>query len=512
MVYNGAAAGCTGTSHQATFSMSAVAAQGLVRVQFRVGSNLQIGGTGFESFGVSMCGAAIPSSGLLLSAVGNNWVKQSYASPVSTTAGQSCAITLTFNVNAADVGANFDWLLDSFYVRGASGLIPSYNFAMYSIDTGQFYNVTAADTPQNSTLPTGGLTLTVNTQGSAPGVTLAPITPDLVLPGLAGSNTVQVCVTVLYCNTFITPTSLLNPMQVWLTSAAQALACLLQITSPSNQFPQGSSIVITNGNALMASGYLDINHQFPAFLPPGTYTVALASGSFAYSTTVTVSAAATSFTIPITGLTGNAFVGGLGTISYNAGWDAALQNVVYYYTDSSTSTSFLRVDLLKSNASGSFVIGTASFSPGPYGTVQSLFSCHTDACNSTLSAGLSVLLTATNQFGILQPYGPVSLTTGGALPGIPGTPPSGALGGMSEFFPGLNYLQLGGFFALVVGASAFGEYDAPAGAIFLAILGAILDALGALAWPALVTASLVVVAVLSFMEWREKRSMNPYGV
>lgn len=511
--YNGVGVGCTNAAHSSTLALSAVAAGTVVTVTFRIAWLYQLNTADtFMGWSISMCGTPVANSGVTVGGMqaSPTWLKYSYTAQVPVSAGQSCTITWTFNTPLSDATAGYAFVLDNVYVEGASALVPGYNFAMYNVFTGQFYNVTAATMPQNSTAPTTGLTVTVNTQGATPSVTVAPITPDLVLAGLAGSSTVQVCVTALYCNSFITPTSLLNPMAVYLALPAQAISCLFQIASQSGQFPAGSSITITDGNELVASGYLDGNHQFPAFLPTDGYNLAVSYGTFTYSTTVSVSATSSSFTISVPGLTGNAFVGGLGTLAYNAGWDAPLQNVVYYYTDTSVSTTLLKARLILNNASGSFSIASSSNSAGPYGTVQGQFSCHTDACNATLSAGLSVLFTATNQFGTLQPYGPVPLTSGGLLPGISQAPPPGSLGGMSEFFPGLTYPGLGAFFVLIVGGSAFGEYDAPLGAIWLALLGVVLVGLGALPWPVLVTASLVVVAILSFIEWREKRSQNPY--
>lgn len=510
--YSGSVSGCSGSQHTATLNLAAVATSQAVTIRFRVAQGPGVGSDdgleGLKIPGIYICGALVPNSGQTTGGItGGTWKKLTYTA--AATVGASCTITLTFITPVADSGVMWSMVLDNFYLKGAAAVLPVFDFEMWNLNLGTPYNVTAYDTPQNSTVPSGGLTLTTQYAGAgiASSILVAPLEPTVNLP-LASASQVVVCVTNLYCNSFIPSAS--GTTNAYLVAPAQALSCLFQITNSANQFPPGSTITLTQGDALVASGYLDVNHEFTAFLATGTYNLEVVAGTLSFQTTVSVSASASSFTIPISGLLGSAFTGGLGTLAYNAGWDAPLQNVVYYFTDASTTTTYLRADLLKDNASGNFVMQTATFQPGPYGTVQGSFPCATNACNATLSAELSVLFTVTSQFGAKTPYGPVPLTVGGILPGIPGVPPNGVLGGMSEFFPGLNYLQLGAFFALVVGASAFGEYDAPLGAIVLAGLALVFVGLGALAWPVVVTASAVVVAVLAFIEWREKRSMNPY--
>lgn len=528
IIYTGSGGGCTGFSHQATLVLSTNTTQTSVGLRYAVSATWTNSiGTG-TTVNPGVCGAVTAFNGFAVNTLPNGgnptpWKKIGplYSGPV--TSGAKCPITIQVTIALADSAQLIAIYFDNLYVSGAAAVLPVYDFALYNLNTGRLYNVTAYDTPAPknqtalgpATIPTGGLTLTTQYPAlfnTPTNIVVGPLEPTLNLP-LANANQVTVCVTALYCNSFIPAAT--GFTKAYLVAPSQAIACLIQVTNSANQFPAGSTITIFQGNTLqVAGGYLDANHEFPAFLPVGSYSLTLTFQTLSFQATFNIGATtcATPITIPVSGLAGNAFVGGLGTLSFNAGWDAALLNVVYYYTDTSFSTTYVNVQLLKRNASGQFVINTATYSPGPFGTIQGQFACSTNACNATLSAQLSVLFTATNQFGTKTPYGPVPLTSGGALPGIPGTPPSGTLGGMSEFFPGLNYLQLGAFFVLVVGASAFGEYEAPLGAIFLALLGAVLVGLGALAWPTLVTASLIVVGVLAFLEWREKRSMNPYGV
>jgi hypothetical protein len=427
---------------------------------------------------------------------------------ITTTATPGTVYALNFFMRTFGGSGNhfFFYWLDNLNVKGANAVMTPHNFVVYNLASGTWFNATQYQSPAP------GMFVSVQYPGASTYYYPSPLeAPDVQLP-LTGSNLVQVCVNALYCNNFLPPPS--GTMKVYMVAPAAAISVLVQIASPSNQFPTGTRIELYAGlgtQRQVAGGYLDAVHQFPAFLPSGTFTMVLTYGALSYSTTVTVSPSTTMFVIEVAGVTGNAFVSGLGTLAYNAGWDAPLANIVYYYQDNSTSTTYVKVSLLKSNASGTFVTASTTFSPGPYSYVTGSFACATDACNATMSLQYSVLFTATNQFGALQPYGPVATTSGsGFFPGIPGTPPPNSFGGMSEFFPGLSYLSLGGWFALIVGASAFGEYDAPLGAIFLGLLALVLVGLGALLLPSVVTASFVVVGVLAFIEWREKRGANPY--
>jgi hypothetical protein len=508
--------GCAGTLYHSDLSELVNATSPSVTFTFHMNVDEAAGTFSTDLVELFMCGTQqfLTINGtyagfdlILLSGV-KHWTTVSASVPM--TPGVACAggIDIRTVASAGDSGA-FRVDIDNTYVKGAQAVFANADFFMLTPNNainghGLWFNVSNfADTK-----------IVVNYSGTTPAFILNNVTaPDVYIP-LVGAKLVTV-----YLGTYnvgstieqgyrraIVPTSTTHQIMYLNNPIEQTvITYTFQVQDFSGEFPAGSEIEIILGTEVMSSGYLDSNHQFTTGLLPGDYSVKLVSGSNTFDSLISLSPNNPSVIVTVPSVTINFPNNQQTAISCLGFWTSSTQ-IEIFYRDATNTTTSITLTLLMLNFTGTVIVHTMTFSPGPYGNLTQVLSGSYVNLNNTASYRVTCTATDTFGSGVVYPsvYGqPVS--GGSASTVLPSFPDVLHLG---TVFPGMNQptTQVGGLGMITAIAATFGEFTGPIGAVVVAFFATFLIGGGWLTISVTLGAVFVMITIIGALIWAERRN------
>jgi hypothetical protein len=340
-----------------------------------------------------------------------------------------------------------------------------------------------------------GSFLTIAYAGSAP-TSVSPLTLPTYEETLTGVSYLTVHVNSSYFVNLI-PTS---NTTFYLLPPSQEEPYTIAVQDLSGQFGSGSSVYISIGTQVMASGYLDAGGTFTTYAPPGSYTVEIVDGPHTYVSALNLPATGSSPAAPtvvqILKITAVGNCGVTCTVSYGAKFAGTA--VIFGFNDTTTSSTSVTDTLWVKNASGQFQLYTHTFHTGPYGTIVDTIPCNDVDCNPGTASNLYVQLSYTDVFGTQG----VSLgVTGGSISAVPNID-SGILG-WDVIFGSVTPLTFASYFLILMAAAISGVYSAKFGTI---VVSGVIGGLTYLGWftpGAGLVMFVATIAVTSFVAYLE---------
>lgn len=460
-------------------------------------------------FTVSVCGNAVTNL-VGLDHATQKWYKVS----LTEAAASSCSIFLELSSVNGGTPAAVGVYVDNLVVNGANAEFSNANVFLETLNS----NTTPKNPGFNITQFSNSYAQINYTNTGA--YTIRNLTaPDFYAP-LTNAKLLTVYVSGTYrtVNYFysrsIIPTSTTHQIEYLDDpSAAQVIQYQITVADFSGNYPAGTTAQFyaagnTGALTLIASGYLDSNHQISEGLVPGVYAIVLTSGSNSFASTVTLVPSVASVLVTVPSITISNPANQQTALTCKAYWSSPTQ-ITAYYNDETDTTTAMTFNLYIVNATGTFAITSpATYSPGPYGSITY---AGTDYANLNQQQGASYYLTCT-----------ITDTFYGSATVYPNSQGAAVLGGNAgtaasfpdvlnagAILPGVSNptTQFGGLSIFLAIAAGFSEFFNPIGALIIGGFGVYLAQAGWLSGS--VATIMIIISVLSgigLLVWLERRS------
>lgn len=414
---SGTNATCTGATPIGTFSLKINTTSPSVSVSFQL---IQITSSS-STLTVTLCGTAVYTT-TAFSAIANTWTVKSGAAPTAS----NCK--LSFNVQVENTAASGKIGIDNVVVKGGNAINANANLFLIDGRNGNWFNITGY---KNSYVKVSFR--------SNPPLYYNLTAPDINVTLTSGSqkaNLLTVYVDANYWVSIIPTTTHGAKNYVYLWPPNQEFTYILEVQDLSSKFGPGTKIVVQGGHTLFG-GYEDSDGNFPVWIVPGlNYNVTLTNGVNVFHTTANFpSIQGTLIPIQILKFSTSGSCSSSCTVTYNAGFNSALDHIVVVFNDTTDTTTSITDTVYNQNASGIFIVYTHTWSPGPWGAFQDSIACHTGNCNATIASQLSVVLAFSNTFGFETNQIPVSAS------GLFGSTFAGLASALNNFLDWNYYFQ-----------------------------------------------------------------------
>jgi hypothetical protein len=497
---------CWTSSHHVNLEISINATQLSVFAQFYLNATFPAPSSGSVKFLASICGGALSGFPLDMHAAVASW-RQYNGSGVFIS--NPCTVDFMLYTVASGPPGAAEMSLDNFRVKGGNSIFSNADLFMIMPNNvvngaGEWFNVTNFV----------GTKVIVNYTGTTPAFVLNNVTaPDVYVP-LVGAKLVTV-----YLGTYtvgstveqgyrrsIIPTSSTHQV-IYMNDPTQqtVVTYTFQVQDFSGEFPPGSTIEILLGTEVMSSGYLDSNHQFTTGLLPGDYSVKLISGANTFDSLISLSPNNPNVIITVPSITITFPNNQQTAISCLGFWTSTTQ-IEIFYRDATDTTTSVTLTLMILNFTGTVILHSTTFSPGPYGNLTQVLSGSYVNLNNT--GAYRVTCTATDIFG-----------SGVVYPSVFGQPVSGGSSSsvnpvfpdvlhLGAVFPGLAQptTQIGGLGMITAIAATFGEFTGPIGAVVIAFFATFLIGGHWLIISATVGTVFVMITIIGALIWAERRN------
>lgn len=443
---------------------------------------LYLKGTGSFSVNIKVCGTSFPQT------TTTSWVLKTLTAPC-TPGAHDFSATATLTSSAEGV------LIDTTYLSGGSAIVSGANLFLIDFGTGQWTNITAF--PDS--------TLIINYTGSTPAFVLSNFTtPDLNVP-LTGASLVTVYLSHFYFRSVI-PTSTSHQI-VWLDDPTKYAVptFTFQVLDFSQEFGPGTQMTLSIGTTLIASGYLDSNHQLVEGLKPGAYQIRLVNGPSVFDTSQSISQNQLGVQVTVPSIKVTFQQVAQSAISCLGFWNSTNTGITGFFRDATTTTTSVSITLWLRNNTGTFTVNTDTFSPGPFGNVTDLTLGTNPDTNQ--SQNYYVVCAVTDSFGTFNfPSSIGQPVLGGRASSINPTFPD--VLHIGSFLPELPNAvgSFGGLGSVYVIAAAFSELFSPIGAVVVGFYISYLSSAGWLPIAATMGSVFTFFAIIGLMIWSERRS------
>ena len=502
---------CSAQAETGTLSLTVNASQTFIEVSwFQVISaqsgvipsndnlTLQISGPGIASSSPPQFTTSLADLSYINTA---NWTKISGS--VFTEIGKSYTISLGIQTVPVTGLYSFTIAIDNLDIYNASPIQTS-NFIIADENTGQWFNLPQA----------APLTTIIVTYSDGSSYQIITKIPDLVLPLIHGNATATLITAwdgSSYYRTMIP--SLYSTNMMYFPSPNQPVySYTFTVADFTATFVTGSKYILYYDGVPVQSGYLDQADAFQAYLTPGTYGITITSPSPSSATfvgTVTVGTTTTSISILISSLPTKNPTNGFSLQTYSAYWNYNNTAILVTYNDNSNSTTLITVQISKANFTGLYTVFSQTYTMAaynnnnPWGYFQTTIPADNTNLNSSMADELSVMLTVNTFEANNIVLGPTAVYGTSVLPtalSIPNT-----LFGLNYIIPNPNaWLWMISLGVIVLFAVLFSAQTAPFGLLVLSILEAVLVSIGWLPLTMTTAITMVLIAFLAFMTWREQ--------
>lgn len=404
--------GCGSASANLTLSINATA--GLVQVIFYA----QYVTHNAATVDLILCGSTFAIT------VGTSWGKHI----VNATAAIGSTCVAKFLVRAAAIPATtFLDEIDSVTVKGGNAINANANLFLIDGRTGYWFNIIGYSNSYVKVSFRSNPPLYYNLTAPDINVTLTS--------GSQKANLLTVYVDANYWVSIIPTTTHGAKNYVYLWPPNQEFTYILEVQDLSSKFGPGTKIVVQGGHTLFG-GYEDSDGNFPVWIVPGlNYNVTLTNGVNVFHTTANFpSIQGTLIPIQILKFSTSGSCSSSCTVTYNAGFNSALDHIVVVFNDTTDTTTSITDTVYNQNASGIFIVYTHTWS-GTWGAFQDSIACHTGNCNATIASQLSVVLAFSNTFGFETNQIPVSAS------GLFGSTFAGLASALNNFLDWNYYFQ-----------------------------------------------------------------------